>query len=127
MTIIVDGNSYNVTAKKITRKAVFLDKYAERTEDGVLHRELIGVYYNYSMEINYTADADSYDAFWSKLVEAVEFHTITVPNSGGNITFTAYLDASGVVDDIFITTDDNKHHWQNLTINFIAKSPYATP
>ena len=44
--IIVDGTYFDLPMVSLKRSADFLDKYAERTEDGVLHRELIGVYYN---------------------------------------------------------------------------------
>ena len=127
MTITVDGIDYAVTAKKITRKAVPLDKSAERTASGDLNRELIGIFLNYVLEINYTQDAAAYDAFWNKLTEAVEFHTITVPTEGGSITFTAYIAGQGVTDEIFMTTIDGLHHWQNLSFEFIAKSPWRVP
>ena len=41
--IKIDGISYDVPLVSIKRTAEFLDKYAERTEDGDLKRELIGV------------------------------------------------------------------------------------
>ena len=48
--IVIDGTSYDIPIKSIQGKADMLDKYAERTLDGVLHRELIGVYDNYEIE-----------------------------------------------------------------------------
>lgn len=130
MTIIVDGLSFDVTPKRLTRKAIFLDKYAERTEDGELKRELIGVFYNYSLEINYTEDAAAYDAFWEQLVKPVDFHSVKFPTTAGYITIDVYIDASGVVDELIFSEEDGltvAHHWQNLVINFIARIPVATP
>ena len=46
--LIIDNEIYNIKVKTgIKRNADFLDKYAERTDDGDLKRELIGVYFNY--------------------------------------------------------------------------------
>ena len=54
--IIIDGTSYDIPVIGISRKAEFLDKFAERTEDGVLHRELIGVYYNYQLKFGQSSN-----------------------------------------------------------------------
>ena len=43
--IEIDGVYFDVPFLSIKRTADFLDKYAERTEDGDLKRELIGVYF----------------------------------------------------------------------------------
>lgn len=40
--ISIDGVEYMIPFVSIKREAPFLDKTAERTEDGELHRELIG-------------------------------------------------------------------------------------
>ena len=45
--ISIDGVEYMIPFVSIKREAPFLDKTAERTEDGELHRELIGVYYSF--------------------------------------------------------------------------------
>ena len=37
-TIVIDDREYVVPVKKLTIKADALDKYAERTNDGDLHR-----------------------------------------------------------------------------------------
>ena len=46
--IKVDGIYYDIPMVSLKRNADFLDKYAERSEEGDLLRELIGVYYNYT-------------------------------------------------------------------------------
>ena len=118
--IIIDGTTYNIPVLSITRKADFLDKYAERTEDGILHRELIGVYFNYSLKFGQSADVTEYAALWNKLTEVAEFHTVTVPDESGDYTFIAYF--SNVSDELRRATDA-ANFWKSLTVNFIAKSP----
>jgi len=123
--INIDGTDFDIPIQSIKRNAEFLDKYAERTEDGVLHRELIGVYYNYSLQFGRTNNTTEYAALWDKLTEPVEFHDVVVPDGdGAPITFTAYF--AGVSDELRKDTDA-KTFWKNLTVNFIAQEPARTP
>ncbi len=118
--LVVDDISYNIPVISLRRKANFLDKYAERTEDGVLHRELIGVYFNYQLKLGGTLDRGEYRRLWRKLTEAKAFHTVTVPDETGEFTFTAYFTNVG---------DELRHQYgegsdfRGLTVNFIARSP----
>lgn len=118
--VIIDGITYNVPVVSIKRKADFLDKYAERNESGDLLRELIGVYFNYQLQLGATTDTAEYSRLWDKLTEPVEFHTVTVPDEAGDYTFTAYF--SNVGDEVR-KIQAAKNFWHNLTVNFIAKSP----
>lgn len=118
--ITIDGIVYNVPVVALKRKADFLDKYAERTQDGKLHRELIGVYFNYQLEFGSSAPVTEYAALWNKLTEPVEFHEVTVPDEDGDYTFTAYVSNVG---DTLVKAKDAKRFWKELTVNFIAESP----
>ena len=70
--VIVDGIGYDIDVLHLKRTADFLDKYAERTESGDLKRELIGVYFNYKLELGPGIKPDEYARFWRKLTEPVE-------------------------------------------------------
>ena len=118
--IVIDGDTFNIGVKSIKRKADFLDKYAQRTENGDLQRELIGVYFNYELEFAPTNDVAEYARLWDKLTEPEEFHQVTVPDENGNYTFTAYF--SGVGDEIH-RIKDGQPYFQVLKVNFTAKSP----
>jgi hypothetical protein len=125
MTLIIDGTTYDIPVIAISRKADFLDKFAERTEDGVLHRELIGVYFNYKLQLGKTTDTAEYAALWNKLTEAEEFHTVTVPDEDGiTYTFTAYFSSVG---DEVRKVQGAVAFWQSLTVNFTAQSPAVVP
>jgi hypothetical protein len=119
--IIIDGTTYNVPVISCKRTADALDKYAERTSDGILHREIIGVYYNYKLQFGGSASASDYDALFTKLSEAVEFHTVTIPDG---YTYTAYI--SSVSDELFKIKNGTNYH-RNLSANFIAQAPAVTP
>lgn len=124
MSIIIDGTTYDIPVIEVTRKAEFLDKSAERTEDGKLHRELIGVYFNYTIRFGRTSDVAEYAALWAALTQATEFHDVTVPDESGDYTFSAYF--SGVSDRLR-KIRNAQNFWQDLTVNFIAEEPALTP
>jgi len=122
--IIIDSASFDIPVISITRRADFLDKFAERTEDGVLHRELIGVYFNYQLKFGSITDTTLYASLWEKLTEPVESHAVTVPDESGDYTFEAYF--SNVGDEIK-KAKATANYWRNLTVNFIAMAPERTP
>ena len=118
--LYIDGIGYKIDVRSVKRTADFLDKYAERTENGDLERELIGVYFNYKLQLGPGIDRTEYARLWDKLTEPVEFHEVTVPDEDGDYTFTAYF--SNVADELLRKVAE-KNYWKNLTVNFIAKKP----
>lgn len=118
--LYIDGIGYKIDVLSVKRTADFLDKYAERTENGDLERELIGVYFNYKLQLGPGVDRAEYARIWDKLTEPVEFHEVTVPDEDGDYTFTAYF--SNVADELLRKVAE-KNYWKNLTVNFIAKKP----
>ena len=65
--ITIDGVEFLIPLLSIKRTADALDKYAERTEDGDLKREVIGVYYNYQLSVG-TVDDDACLLYTSRCV-----------------------------------------------------------
>lgn len=118
--LYIDGIGYKIDVLSVKRTADFLDKYAERTENGDLEHELIGVYFNYKLQLGPGVDRAEYARMWDKLTEPVEFHEVTVPDEDGDYTFTAYF--SNVADELLRKVAE-KNYWKNLTVNFIAKKP----
>ena len=51
--LIIDGITYNIPMVSIQRTLDFLEKYAERTEDGDIKIESIGLYKNYTISIDW--------------------------------------------------------------------------
>lgn len=121
--ITIDGETYNVPVIKLTRKADFLDKYAERTEDGKLQRELIGVYINYTINFGTGADTAEYARLWEKITEAQEFHTVSIPDGDGVHTFEGYF--AGIGDQMFRYRDPQAFY-KGLTLNIISRDPTRT-
>ena len=121
--LIIDGTDYDVPIVSIKRKAEFLDKYGERTVDGVLHREMIGVYINYYIQFGTGSDVDAYAALWEKITEAEEFHTISIPDGDGVHEFTGYF--SNISDKMF-RYKDPQAFYKDLTLNIISRDPTRT-
>ncbi|MBQ7924899.1 MAG: hypothetical protein IJ335_01230 [Lachnospiraceae bacterium] len=122
--IRIDGILYDVPLVSIKRAADVLDKYAERTEDGDLKRELIGVYFNYQMSFGTIDDDNTYDALWDKLTEPVEYHDFTLPTTKGTYSFRGYI--SGVSDEIEKVLADTVK-FKGLQCKFTAKMPARVP
>jgi len=121
--IKIDGIDYNVPIASLTRTADFLDKFAERTADGVLHRDLIGVYYNYEIEFGRAPSMAEYTLLYQKLTEPEEFHTITLPDEDGDLTFSGYV--SGIRDEL-IRIRGSERYWMKLSCSVVAQSPSRT-
>lgn len=122
--ISIDGQRFDVPFISIKRNADFLDKYAERTEDGDLQRELIGVYINYTMSFGTINDDATYKALWDKVTEPVEFHDFTLPTTGGAYSFRGYV--SGVSDEMEQILSDTVK-FTGLQCKFTAKKPARIP
>jgi hypothetical protein len=126
--IVIDGTSYNVPIVSLVESCDFLDKFAQRTIDGVLHRELIGCYFNQQLTFASpvtTADRTHYQALWVKLSEPVTFHTVTVPDSDGvNFTFSMYV---ANLKRTLKKWDGSKTYWKTMTVNFTAGIPARKP
>ena len=118
--IVIDGITFNIGVfADIKETADFLDKYANRTEDGDLKRELIGVYFNFS-DIKFEPQTDDnyeeYERLWNKLSEPEEFHQIKI----ANFEFKAYFSN---VSRVICGYKNNRAYRKDMTVNFTAKKP----
>ena len=78
--IQIDGQEYKVPLiSPIDRKGDILDLTANRTEDGVLHRDVIGTYYNYTLNFLNNGNTQAYEELWWKLTEPVASHQVQLP------------------------------------------------
>lgn len=118
--IKIDGMFFDIPMVSLKRTADVLDKYAKRTEDGDLKREIIGVYYNYQLSVGIVNDDNLYNALWNKLTEPTEFHTIELPTSNGTYSFVGYISS---VSDEYRKITGTKAQFQGLTCKFTSKSP----
>lgn len=118
--LIIDHIEFQAEVEDLSRQAEFIDKFANRSEDGVLHRQILGVYFNYQLKLH-CDDPDEYARLWQKLTEPEEFHTVVVPCEDGEYMFEAYF--SGISDRLLLHDRRGINHWTDLTVKFIAKAP----
>lgn len=78
--LTIDNVSYPVHIAELNRSADVLDATAYRTEDGILHRKVIGTYINYTASIGIEDDVDLYDRLFTVLSAPVESHMVQFPN-----------------------------------------------
>lgn len=118
----VDGVEYPVAIIELKRKGDILDKTANRTEDGDLHREVIGTYYNYSMKIRPgTRDRERkvYNALYWVLTAPVPYHEVKLPNE----TETVKMYFGSVQDEIKRIDENGEVYYSELSCNLVCKLP----
>ena len=122
--IIIDGIEFNIAIVSLEGQADMLDKYAERTPDGVLQRELIGVYDNY--EIQFAAsysNSQAYSDLWFKLTEPVPWHTVRFPTILGERDIVGYFaNTKHKVSRRKGTTT----YWKGLVTYFVSREKRPT-
>ena len=120
-TVTIDTIEYTVPILDMDVSVDSLYKYAERTADGVLHKEIIGNYHNYKLIFgkNSTCMVD-FLALYTVLIGTTEFHTVIVPDVDGDHTFVCYF--SNIKYKFFRIKDTN-HYVKGLSVNFIARDP----
>lgn len=122
----VDGISYNVIVTSLKRSFQVLDTdKAGRAKSGSMIRDIIGTYYNYSIEIEPHSGAYSeYDRLYEVLSSPdKDFHTVTFPYGQDTLTFKAYV--TDGEDELLVR--DNGNRWSGLTLKFVAKKPQRKP
>lgn len=123
--ITIDGNTYDVPIVDIDITYEQLDKYAERTSDGNLHRELIGVFAKYEVLFGISnANPASYANLVNKLTEPVEFHTVILPTETGTVTASCYF---GPARHKLYQVKGSGRYYKGLSVSIIPRSPTRTP
>lgn len=96
-----------------------------RTLDGGMARDLIGTYYNYSLELDSSeASLEEYDALYEVLSAPEDSHALVVPYAQETMLFDAYV-TNG--EDELVSMESSRNKWEGLSINFIAMAPQRRP
>lgn len=124
--ISVDGVEYDLPLLTISRTFAALDKSAERTQDGNLHRELIGIYINFDITLGQSEHNQAdYVALFNVLSSAVEFHTFLIPGEYDDQAWEAYV--SGGKDEVMRLQKNGVNYYRGLSFSIIARKPTRTP
>ena len=122
----VDGKYYNLRITEISRDGNILDgENAGRTLSGLMDRDIIGTYYNYTITIDSSnCDRAEYDEFYEKITAPVEYHNIIAPYGQRTISFKAYI--SNVSDKLTYSAEGFKR-WKELSFKCVALDAYRRP
>lgn len=123
----VDGVAYpGVNVVSLERICAVLDgSNAGRTMDGAMKRDIIGTYYNFSLELTSDySDLEQYDALYEVITAPVDSHTVVVPYGQGSMTFEAYV--ANVTDNL-LHRMDRLSKWNSMKVNFTAMEPQRRP
>lgn len=125
--ITLDGVTYSTLhVVSLKRNFTVLDgENAGRVTTGQMVRDVVGTYYNYSVEIDPDAASRAdYDAFYEAISAPVDSHTLVVPYAQTTLTFEAYVTQGS---DELVLMEDAANRWENLSFNFIAMAPQRMP
>lgn len=122
--LVIDGVSYDIPLVSIKRTLDFLEKYAERTEDGDIKIETIGLYKNYTISIGTIDNEQLYD----KLIEHItdcenRFHTVSLPDASKQFEFYGYF--SSIQDEVEKVLSSGAKY-KGLTWKMTSKKPTRT-
>lgn len=117
--IQIDGEPYKIPLlTPMDRKGDILDLTATRKEDGTLQREVIGTYYNYTLNFINNGDTAEYERLWWKLTEPVASHQVQLPYQP--TPFEGYF--GSCKDNVTLITADGMKA-KGLSCNLVASSP----
>ncbi len=124
MIITIDGDNFDLNITELKQEGTFVDKSAERTEDWDLQREVAGLFFNYRVKLGDIQDKATAYAFFNKISEVVDYHTVTMPHNDSTLTFRCYV--TGVTRNLKKYRAGN-NIWGGYEVRFIAKAPQFTP
>lgn len=121
--ITIDGTVFEVNITSFTETSEFADKYADRTEDWDLSRELAGIFFNYELTLGENQNQVKAQALYDKIHEFTEYHEVTLPHGTGTQTYQAYITGT---ERSLKKRINGVNKWGGFTIKFIAKKPQIT-
>ena len=121
--VIIDGTTFSGVVAEVKRSFTVMDSdNTGRTLDGVMHRDVIGTYYNY--DITFTCNnvnGSTYDRLYDILSQPTESHSITVPFGQSTLTYEAYITSGKDVLKKY-----KPAIWGELQVSCIAMRPNRT-
>lgn len=124
----IDNVAYpTIHVVKLTRKFSIVDgSLAGRNVQGDMIRDVIGTFYNYSLELWCNRlSREEYDEFYEIISSPQDSHVLEVPYGQNTLVFDAYI-TSGE-DELKHMSETDGNFWQGITCDFIAMKPARKP
>jgi hypothetical protein len=128
MSVVMDGITYQVRVKIDSLGRSFRIPDGENAGDllsGRYSRDIIGTYYDYTMEVEPDPrHPQDYDSFFEAISAPVDSHSITVPYGQSTLTYDAMVTEG---EDRAGAKFGGVQRWHGLSINFTAIKPKRLP
>lgn len=119
--LIIDDVHYNIPFASVKRTFDFLEKYANRTEDGDIKIETIGGYQNYSIKIGTVDDSEEYEKLYKHITDVENrFHHVEIPDIKKPFSFYGYF--SSITDEMEKILE-NDVEYKSLSWKMTSKKP----
>ena len=127
---IIDNKSFehtDIVLRGLQRSFSVADgKNAGRDLAGGMMRDIIGTYFNYSLDFGSKSfSPDTYEELVEILSAPVAYHTVSFPF--GNKTITQKMYVTNGQDTLRKFRANENNQFSDLSINFIAMKPFLTP
>jgi hypothetical protein len=118
---VIDGTSFDVSVVKLKRNGEVIEtNRSGRLKSGAMNREIIGTYYNYTMELEQKiGNVEEYDRLYYALTSPVNSHSMVLPYGQDTLSLQVYI--TKATDKL--TYLGKFRHWEGLTIEFTALVP----
>lgn len=124
----IDGEAYpEMRVTSLKRKFNIVDgPLAGRNVQGDMIRDVIGTYYNYTLELWCNRlNKKEYDEFYQIISSPTDSHRLDVPYGQETLTFDAYI-TSGE-DELKHMSEEDGNRWLGISCDFIAMKPARRP
>jgi len=124
MSIIIDDVRYNVRISDDKVSSDVISKFAERTDDGILHQEVLGVYFNFELEFEPIRNPQLHNRFFMDLTAPIAERTVTLPGLLTTYTFRCYIRVDPVA---IIRHKLSGNTYEAIKARFISIAPARRP
>lgn len=125
----IDGVDLRVEVMDLKRSFSVTDsEHSGRTKNDEMHRDIVGTYYTYTIQIEpNTAYRADYDTFYEIVSSPVAFHRMSFPYNQETLEFQAYV--TNGEDSLTIRKEKGTqvNRWSGLSLQFVAKEPQRRP
>lgn len=125
----IDGLNLRVNVVGLKRKFSVTDtEHSGRVKSDEMHRDIVGTYYTYTVDVEPCADyRQDYDTFYEIVSAPIAFHQLSFPYAQERLDFKAYVTNGEDSLRVRQIRQEKIHIWEGLSLQFTAKEPQRRP
>lgn len=125
----IDGVDLRVNVINLKRGFSVTDtEHSGRVKSGEMHRDIIGTYYNYTLDVEPNPQfLGDYDTLYEIVSAPTAYHRMRFPYAQATLEFQAYV--TNGEDELTIRgiSGERIHRWSGMSLQFVAKEPQRRP